>query len=114
MEVHRHVGWLDADVGQVAEDVAGRDVERATHRDAQLGEVAADAIALKVDVEGGRQRIGAGGPELDLIVDPVADRLNPRPTGRGLPEQVPGRVGKYIRQDVATRQGEHQGLVRQR
>ena len=42
-EVHR--GGIDRGihVGQVAEDVAGRDVQRAAERDRQVGEVAADA-----------------------------------------------------------------------
>ena len=53
-EVHRRRVRRHVHVRQVAEDVAGRNVQRPAERDGQVGEVAADAEPGVVDVDRGR------------------------------------------------------------
>ena len=61
-EVHRCAGVGHGDVGQVADDVAGGDVEGPAHRDGEVGEVAADTGAVGERVGGrlGRRRRAVG------------------------------------------------------
>ncbi len=56
VEVHWHIRWLDVDVGQIAEGVPGRDIQRTTERHRDQREVATHALALLIDVVRGRGR----------------------------------------------------------
>ena len=66
VEVHRRVRRGQADVGHVAEDVAGRDVERAAEGDREVREVAAHAAAGDVDVDRRRLRRALEQPVADF------------------------------------------------
>ena len=81
-EVHRLGGRRRLDVRDVAEHVAGRDVQGAAERDREVGVVAADALAGPVGVGGRGPRVGRAGHPGQVAVDEVDDRLHPAPARR--------------------------------
>ena len=81
-EVHRLGRERDVDLGDVAEDVAGGDVQRAAERDRQVGEVAADALAGAVGVDRRGPGVRGAGDPFEVAVDVVDDRLDAFPAGR--------------------------------
>ena len=72
-EIHGAGGERDADVAEVAGGVARGDIEAAAEGDGEVLEVAADADAFGVDVEGGARGAGELIAEGDFAVHPVAD-----------------------------------------
>ena len=79
-EVHRLGGRRRLDVRDVAEHVAGRDVQRPAEGDGEVRVVAADALAGPVGVGGRRPRIGRARHPGQVVVDEVDDRLHPAPS----------------------------------
>src|SRR2546421_4666322 len=71
-EIHRKDQW-HADVSHVAGNIAGRNVHAATERNGEMTEIAADAMGIVVNVEGGFERIGEVITKGDVIVDPIAN-----------------------------------------
>ena len=59
---------------RVSSKVARGNRERAAQRDAEMGEIAADAGALRDGVESGRLGVGGAAQVLDVLVDPFRDR----------------------------------------
>jgi hypothetical protein len=95
-EVHRVGVDRHPDVAEIPRAVAGRDVHAPTHRDGEVGEVAAHADLLVVAVEGGAGGVGELVVEPDALVHPGHDGLHPLPTLVHAPEQRPGRVGQLV------------------
>ena len=111
-EVHRFRGRGDGDVGDVAEDVAGGNVQRPAEGDREMGEVPAHALAGAVGVRGRRPWIRGAGHEHEDLVDVVDDRLHPPPPRRQPAEALPRLVTKLVRQAEAARHDEPQDVVR--
>jgi hypothetical protein len=87
-EIH----WIDdrnADVAEVAIDVACGNVEAAAERDCEMREVATDAHPLVECLECGSSRPGLHVVEADVAMDEVADRLRRIPTGCDTAEFIP-------------------------
>ena len=100
-EVHRLGGRRRLDVRDVAEHVAGGDVQRPAEGDRQVGEVAAHALAGPVGVGGRGPRVRRAGHPGQVAVDEVDDRLHPRPAGRQVAEALPGLVAELVGQAEA-------------
>jgi hypothetical protein len=112
-EVHRAVGGRHADVAQVTGAVARRDVQGAAERDRQVGVVPAHAGALVVGLP---RRLGGPGvlvAEGDVLVDEVADGLDPPPAGRPVAEEGPRHLGEPIGLAVAAAQQEDEAVLRE-
>ncbi len=97
----------NADVAEIAGGVSGGDIQAAEERDQQMGEIAADALALPVDIVGGFGRAGEFIAELNVVVDPVADGLNAGPAEGGVTEQFPGGITEVV--GFAISAGEEEG-----
>ena len=110
-EVHRCRIRRDVEVGQVAEHVAGRDVQRPAERDREVGEVTADPAPRHVDVGRAGQGRRAAVLEGQVVVHVIADGLHPAVPGLQAAEARPGLVAEHVRQAVAARQGVDQGVV---
>jgi hypothetical protein len=74
-EIHRRVRRRDVDIGDVAEDVACRDVQRAAKGHREVREVPTRALALLQDISGGRRPGARAVRKVNLLVDPVAEAL---------------------------------------
>ncbi len=103
-------GVGDADVAEVAGDVAGGDVHGAAEGDGEVLEVAADADAFGEDVEGGLGGAGGHVVEGDVVVDPVADVDGARPAGGGGAEEVVGDGAHLVDLAVAAGEQELEGV----
>jgi hypothetical protein len=110
-EVHRCRIRPDVKVGQISEDIAGRDVERPAERDCQMGEVTADTVPGQVDVNGAGQGRRAAVLEGQVAVHVVADGLDPAVTWRQPAEAGPRLIAQHVRQAVAAWQGEDQRVI---
>ena len=98
-EVHGPVGSGDAHIGQVAEDIAGRDIEAPAQGKPEVGEVAADAGAALPHVERRGQRVAAPQLELDVFVRPVQTA-----TTRGQPGSVAPKSSQAWSRNTSDRQ----------
>ena len=78
-----------------------------------MGEVAAHAGALLVDVVRRFHVIGVLIAEGDVVVHEAADRGDPRPPRLGIAEQRPGDIGQFIGFAVTARHQIHQEVVGQ-
>jgi len=79
-EIHRSIHRGHADIAEVAGGVARRNAKGTTEADRQVSQVPADTLALLVGFE---RRLGAAGELITkghMLVDEVANRLNPGPT----------------------------------
>jgi hypothetical protein len=85
-----------ADIGNVTGAIARRDVQAAAKSDGKMRIVAAHTTALGVCFTGRSGGAGMLVAERYVVLDEVADRLHPRPTGRRLAEQAPCLVGETI------------------
>ena len=79
-----------------------------------MGEIAADAGRVLVDVDGGGVRGRGAVPERDVAVDEVADRLDAAPAGLRRAEQLPRSVAQHVREAIPARQRVDQRLVGER
>ena len=113
-EVHGLHGRRDVDLGDVAEDVARRDVQRPAERDRQVREVAADALSRAVGVQRGRPRVRRPRHPLEVVVDEVDDGLHPLPAGRVVAEAVPRLAAELVGEAEAAGHDEGEMLVGQR
>jgi hypothetical protein len=77
-----------ADVSEMSVDVARRDIETPAKRHGEMCEIATDADPLLVRFECGSGRSRLLIVELDVLLDEIANGLNPPPAGRGIAEQV--------------------------
>ena len=77
-----------------------------------MGQVAADTPALLQHIHRRGQRVARAVLKLDVVVDPVADRLHPRSARLRLAEQLPGHPHEAVGQAVAAGQGEVEQLAR--
>lgn len=91
-EIHR-VNDRNADVPEIAVDIAGGNIEAAAERDGKVREVATDADALMIDLEGRPRRAGLHVVEVDVVVDEVADRLHAAPSRSKSAKDIPRRFG---------------------
>ena len=110
-EVHRSSGIRHADVGQIAEDIPGWDVHRPAQRDREMREVTAHADPTFENAECRVPRRRTAVLECGSIVDPITNRLDPRPTRLDRAERRPGEVGDLIGFAVATGHEEVQDIV---
>ena len=113
-EVHRLGGWRRLDVRDVAEHVAGRDVQGAAEGDGQMRVVAADALAGPVGVGGRRPRVRRARHPGQVTVHEVDDGLDPAPARRQVPEALPGLVAELVGQAEAAGHDEAHDVVGQR
>src|SRR5947207_2496872 len=91
-EIHWTRHWRDADVPQIARDISSWNVQRPAERDGEMLEVAADAYPFRVDVERRPRLTGLRITERHLVVNPVTNGLNPRPSARNPAEKLDSRV----------------------
>src|SRR5713101_9647045 len=110
-EIHRLRYRRNVDVGQVAEHVASGDAHRSAEGYREVREISTDSGAIVEDVEGGRQRVARAVLELEVVVDPVAERLHARPDWLGLAEELPGRGHHHVREAIPAWEGEVQQLA---
>ena len=110
-EVHRLVRRGNADVGEIAEHVAGRNVEAPAQREAEVREVAAHPGAALPDVEGRGERVARPGLEPDVPVNPVAHGHDPGPTRIGPTEELPRGLEKPVGPAEPAGEQEHHRLV---
>ena len=78
-----------------------------------MGEIAADAAGIVVNVEGGFERISEVITKGDVIVDPIANGLNPWPPKRGRTKKLPGDIGELVDFAITARQKERKRIARQ-
>jgi hypothetical protein len=104
------IHWIgdcgDADVAEVAGDVAGGNAQGPQERDAEVHEVAADALLVVKNVVGGFGGVGESISEGDVIVHPVDDGLHSGPAEGGVAEMFPSESGQLV--DFAVSAGEEQ------
>lgn len=112
-EIHR-VDDGDADVAEMAVDIAGRDVEAAAEGQRQMGEVAADADTFLIGLKGGAGGAGLQIVKLDMVMDEIADGLHAAPAGDIIAEQVPGNLAQAVGFAVAAAVQKGQAGVGQR
>jgi len=103
-------GEGDADVADVAGDVAGGELHAAGEGDGEVLVVAADADAFGVDVHGGLGGACLLVVEGDFFVDPVADGGGERPAGAEVSEEVVGDAAEAIDFAVAAGEEELEGV----
>ena len=113
-EIHRRRIRRHVHVGQVAENIAGRDVQRPAERHREMGEVTADPASWPVDVGGTGQGGRAAVLEGQVAVHVIADGLHPAVPGLQAAETGPRLVAEHVGQAVAARQGVDQGGVGER
>lgn len=89
-------GGRDADFAEVAGGVTGGDIHAAAEGDGEMGEVAADALALAVDVGCGEGGTGEVVAEGDVGMDPLADGFDAGETFGRAGEEFPGGFVKEI------------------
>ena len=106
------MGIRHSDVGKVAGDIAGRQIERPTQPDPEMGEVPTHTDAPFEHACGGVGRRPTGVVEFDLLVDPVADGLDLRPPWFDRAELGPGNVDETVRLAIAAGQQELQTRIR--
>src|SRR4029453_1401903 len=111
-KIHRRGIFRSADVTQIAGAIPRGNVHAAAEGDGQVGEVAADALAVGEDLQGGLRGAREFVAELDVLVDEIANRLHAPPAERGAGEQVPSDLGHLVGLAVPTSQEEHQRLLR--
>src|SRR5579862_8059916 len=95
-EVHRSVWRRYANVAEIAGAVARRNVHATAKCDRQMREVTADPPAFLEGLRGRFTGTRVLVTESDMLVDEIADRLNPRPAGWKSSEQVPGGLGQMV------------------
>src|SRR3984893_3393802 len=85
-EIHRRVRDRHADIAKITRAVSRRDVHAATEGDSEVSIVPADAGAIAVSLPGrpGGARVFIA--EGNVLVNKIADRLDPAPAGRSFPE----------------------------
>src|SRR6266480_4638819 len=101
-EIHRGIGRWDADVAEIAGAIACRNVHAATERDGEVRVVATHTLAFIERLPGGFGRARMLVAESDVAMDEIADRLDARPPGWRLPEEIPGHLGQAVGLAVAT------------
>src|SRR5207253_4754983 len=94
------------------ENIPSWDVEGPAERDGEVGEVAADTLAALEHVHRGGERVARAVLELDVVMDPIADRLHPGATRFRLAEELPGPPHQLVRKAVAAREREVEELAR--
>lgn len=105
-----------SDVGQVAEDVTGGDVQRPTRRNGKVGEVSTHAVAVAEHIDGGGCWQSNAVVETGVIVNPLRDGLHPVHavhSRKHCAELFEGERGQLIRLAVPARYEKRQSLVRQ-
>jgi len=103
-------GGGDADVADVAGDVACGDVQAAGEGDGEVLIVAADADAFGEDVHGGLGGAGHFVVEGDLLVDPFADGGGEGPAGAEMAEEILGDAAEAVDFAVAAGEEELEGV----
>src|ERR1700736_2042698 len=86
-EIHWPIRRQDADLAEITSAVARRNVHAAAKCDGEVRIIAADAFPL---VEGFKGRLGGTRvlvAERDMVVNKIADRLNPCPARRRIPNR---------------------------
>jgi histidinol-phosphate/aromatic aminotransferase/cobyric acid decarboxylase-like protein len=104
-EIHRIRKWRNADVPQIAGDVACRDVETTTKRDGQVSKIATDSDSLPEGFQCGSVRSSLQIIEFQVLVNKVTDSLNPGPAQRRPAKCLPGEIQQLaIDRTVTARQ----------
>src|ERR1700688_775106 len=102
-----------ANLAEIAGAISRRNVHAAAERDGKVRIVAADALALVEHFPRRHGRARMLVAECDMVVNEIADRLDPRPAGRRLLEQPPRNVGEPVGLAVAATKQIDQGVRRQ-
>ena len=92
VKVHRRARIVITDIGQMAGDVAGGQIESTAERDRGMGKVAADTEAALDDFGGREIRATRAEAIFDVVVDPIANGGDALDAVRNLAELVPGEV----------------------
>src|SRR5580704_7328207 len=87
--VHRRRVRRHAYVPQESICIARRNIHAAAKRHRQMGEIATDALALCVGLEGGAGRARMCVTKGQAVADEIANRLNPSPARRLGSEKLP-------------------------
>src|ERR1700730_15150936 len=94
--VHRRRVRRHAYVPQESICIARRNIHAAAKRHRQMGEIATDALALCVGLEGGAGRARMCVTKGQAVADEIANRLNPSPARRLGSEKLPGDVRELV------------------
>src|ERR1700731_1415248 len=111
-EIHGQHDW-HTDVAHVTGDVARGNVHATAEGEGEMAEIAADAARIIVNVERGFGGIGEMVTKRDVVVDPIADRLDAGPARGGRTEELPGDVGKFVDFAVSAREKEGKRFARE-
>src|ERR1700731_77265 len=112
-EIHRCVRKRHADIAEIPGAVPCRDVHASAQGDREVGEIPAHAGPLHINIPRGFCRARMLVAEADVVVDEIADRLDPLPARRHTAEQRPRGLRKQIRLAIPATQKKDQVVVRQ-
>jgi hypothetical protein len=91
-EIHGARRCRHAYVSEIASGVSGRYVHGAAKRDGEVLEIPADSAAFDSYVECRPCGAGEAIAKHGVLMDPIADRLNGRPSGRNVAKQIPSQL----------------------
>ena len=95
-KISRGIRRRHADVAEIAGAISGRNIHAAAERDGKVRVVTADTLVL---VENLQCRHGGASvliTKSDVVVNEIANRLDPRPSRRCLLKQLPCNIGKAV------------------
>src|SRR5207302_2933434 len=78
-EIHRRIRYRHADIAEIAGAIPCRDVHAAAESDREVGKIAADAGTVAIGFPGGSAGTRVLVAKGDVLVNKVADRLDPAP-----------------------------------
>ena len=91
-EIHRKRHWRNADVAQISSRIPCRDIEATTEGDREVRKIPANPGAVLKSLACRAIRPGLLIVELDVLMDEITNRLNPRPTFFDRSKAFPGKV----------------------